>query len=837
MNTLQFLEKYDIPNVQIAYFNHPTTKRKTPLNERSTRTLVDIQYEMKKQPWTVTCQKYNPVTKKQFVNAEIEDYKTNHGLTYARSLKPIHANMCCIDVDMPEITKPSEMATFMKTKFTDNHDKIDLLFNDNMAWTSGNSKGIHIYVKFDNFNETHEGINVIKGAKVDLIFKQRNMWEKIDKNFYGELQTLDFKNFSWMFGNSNLQSTREKRKDIQNEDDTNDSVDTVKTNSPFKSSKYNLQFEQRPLFTQIVIEEALDANLFLNYANDYDNWIELGFAMVNENQSGAMWLRVCRQVPDGNNLNTSSELLEKYESLKTFNKKKILGCDYIITELKKHNKLHFSNEYVNGVFKNAEKKYEKELYDQWYKTQKDIYEKDHFLYRAQICKINKSGDENLIRYSKDEAKFMALEIFYDKEIKLNKEYCHKYFFDHWSHDNTKRRYEYIDCVFTDCPPDTYNLYNGFDFHKFIDIEKNILKEQYNSIRENNPLVIHHEKVICNSDEYTSYYLANYLYDLYMNPSKKMCVAFIVYSQSTGTGKSLYFIRLPRKMLGTKYVYSTGNIDIVFGHFNGVIEGKLVTTIEENSLEKSMNLTESIKNEITADVSSIHKKQSNPHTMTNNNHFFFLTNNKNSMYVQANDRRMVPLPVLEDITEIQKYCKGLENMSVEDFKRNYFRRLESAMENDEMLNEYFQYMKFIYYPEFNYINRPKCDLFVDNTIVNASIMDKWLLYICEHQNAEIDFLKSEYYSVTGSDRFIKENGFVKEIGVNYYNCPILFKFFTKVCGMMNVDCAKTGYFKFQTGLKDYFGNGIHMKQEKRVNVYRIEYDLLRAYCIKKKYLTE
>ena len=103
MDTIQFMKKYDIPNVQIAYFFHPTTGRKVPMNEKSSRSLLEVQAEMTKPLWALSCHKYNPITKRQFSNAEIELYKIQHGLVHARSLKPSHSGMCVIDIDMDNI--------------------------------------------------------------------------------------------------------------------------------------------------------------------------------------------------------------------------------------------------------------------------------------------------------------------------------------------------------------------------------------------------------------------------------------------------------------------------------------------------------------------------------------------------------------------------------------------------------------------------------------------------------------------------------------------------------------------------------------------------------------
>ena len=65
----------------------------------------------------------------------------------------------------------------------DNINKLPFDIFKNCQWISGNTKGIHIYVKINGLTSFSNEINVLKNVKGDLL-KMRNVWEGLDKHLY-----------------------------------------------------------------------------------------------------------------------------------------------------------------------------------------------------------------------------------------------------------------------------------------------------------------------------------------------------------------------------------------------------------------------------------------------------------------------------------------------------------------------------------------------------------------------------------------------------------------------------------------------------------------------------
>ena len=135
-----------------------------------------------------------------------------------KTLTPIYSlflkhtdNMYCIDVDIPEIKNVDDLIYMISQKIDNSCSISNLHFKNfkkilkNSVWVKGNTKGIHIYSKFENVPIYTDQIDVYKHFTGDFIKNQNNMWESIDKelnNYNGEILSVnDWNDISSMFNN------------------------------------------------------------------------------------------------------------------------------------------------------------------------------------------------------------------------------------------------------------------------------------------------------------------------------------------------------------------------------------------------------------------------------------------------------------------------------------------------------------------------------------------------------------------------------------------------------------------------------------------------------------
>jgi hypothetical protein len=376
------------------------------------------------------------------------------------------------------------------------------------------------------------------------------------------------------------------------------------------------------------------------------------------------------------------------------------------------------------------KKYN-EKYDEneEYNKLKEEFEKTHFKVNNPLlyCTINSNNE--LIRNARGE--------FIDKYENLlfkkgDKEFN---FVKQWMKDPKIRTYDNVD--FLPCqqaPDNVYNTFNGFA------IDKNENKTITGKLMESN--LMKHIKNICNNDDKVFEYFINYLACRVKCPYKLTNTALIIRGKQ-GSGKDFFFNWFGEKILGNKYFYSDDKIDNIFGHFNHMIENKILIILNEANGKDSSEYIENIKNSITRKINIINPKGEKQFNNTNNIGFVFLTNNTNPIKIAPDDRRFCAIEMNSSFSNNSKYFSDLKN----------------EFDNEIYDYEFYQFLLNRNIDNYDFTNkRPITNFYKNMKELNTPIIVKFLedIYFTHNKKTIIEFKANEIFDFFNG--FVKMNNF-------------------------------------------------------------------------------
>jgi hypothetical protein len=176
---VKFLEKEKIPFSNIWYYLSDKNGKKKPIGEFNKITDVN---EIKTK-WYIDGRK---PPKSYYLGKEeiFLSKKEQESLKFSVSiyLKASPANIYCLDIDDVNIKSIDDLINFNK--------KFEVF--KGCPYLQGNTKGIHIYLKIENMPENAKELKVIDGIDGDLIRKNNNMWERMDKVVLGGKKLVSF---------------------------------------------------------------------------------------------------------------------------------------------------------------------------------------------------------------------------------------------------------------------------------------------------------------------------------------------------------------------------------------------------------------------------------------------------------------------------------------------------------------------------------------------------------------------------------------------------------------------------------------------------------------------
>jgi hypothetical protein len=354
------------------------------------------------------------------------------------------------------------------------------------------------------------------------------------------------------------------------------------------------------------------------------------------------------------------------------------------------------------------------------------------------------------------------------------------FITKWINDENIKIYDKIDFLpKMEVKEGVYNCFNGFRCEK-IKIEPTDLKFEDTKIYE-------HIKNLCNNDKPTIDYFIKTLAMKVQQPSKIMGTS-IIFKSDEGCGKDSFFNFFGNKILGSKYLLNEDKIDKIFGHFNPLIENKLLVCINETSGTDTFTRMNCIKNAITREVNIIEKKGLDPYESRNCALFVFFTNNEVSMKIDNNERRFI--------------CIQCNNSIARD--KIYFDALYKEFGNDIYAILFYDYLMNYDLSTFDFIN-------------DRPITDYYKLLKEHNIPVFLKFVENEYnkYSTNKNEKsyddlFVNFNNYLREGNFRF----------------------EVNRIKFGCDMKKY--NFIEKKRMNKGYIYEIDFNKFKNYMIKNKY---
>lgn len=220
-----------------------------------------------------------------------------------------------------------------------------------------------------------------------------------------------------------------------------------------------------------------------------------------------------------------------------------------------------------------------------------------------------------------------------------------------------------------------NLFTGFSF-KHKKFEPLLLDEMFFSyeefekqVRDENPHAerfFHHLYYnVCDSEDGLFLQVVAWFAQLIQHPEIRSMLALVIYSPDKGSGKSILFDSIIRKVLG-KYMFSAHEKDKVFGRFNGHLMNKLLIQCEEMSWGGDRVLSNKLKDMITANTIAIEQKNLNVIEADKYFRMVLVTNEEWAVSASNDERRFIVCnvnPQKKQNTEyFSPFVKNADNMA-------------------------------------------------------------------------------------------------------------------------------------------------------------------------------
>lgn len=200
---------------------------------------------------------------------------------------------------------------------------------------------------------------------------------------------------------------------------------------------------------------------------------------------------------------------------------------------------------------------------------------------------------------------------------------------------------------------TFNLFTGFIHERILPFEF-----KQDEIKENSKIFIKHLWYLAGKNNDVLEYILDYLAHMLQEPGELPRTS-IVFKSEQGVGKNVFFENFAEKILGSKYLLATTNIDHILGRFP-MINQKMLVLMDEANGKDSFLANDKIKGFITAPKIPYEKKGIDPVDIKNCARMLFFTNNDFPVKIEQSDRRFVVSECSSDVKNNTTYFKRLLN---------------------------------------------------------------------------------------------------------------------------------------------------------------------------------
>jgi len=526
----------------------------------------------------------------------------------------------------------------------------------NTAWTTGNTKGIHMLIYINNMIEYSQQEEVFKAFKGDLL-RTNNLWEKRN----GVVNNSTIETFEWsdieslclvdrMTGNK-----KETKKKVIVEADTD--VESVATDGTAESSITNKKMGD--------IEYALMVCIKDNMAKDgqFTEWRNVGQAIRNEyknDEEGSMLFEEwsCKWDEDKQTISHKKHVRDFYKNLKYENK----NCDNRLTikSIMFWAKQYNSDAYFARFGKQSEqqKKEKAKLPTDDEARQTDVYieyrkkfEKKYFKLNNPVCYcvINNHKKKGKSLTFLNEKDFNLL----NKDVKGMPEFLvdggiagyEKKFHELWIEDPDKLKHNTIkfdpsmkeDEKHEDDDEDNYYT----DYNAFVgwinDKDSEPIKEEESDFIKLMKWLLVEDRTF----EYFKCWFAHII----QQPTNKTKVAPVLFSKTHGSGKNSLIDGLIA-ILGRGLCGHVESIDDITKNFNAHLCNKLLVYGDEiNAAAK--RVADKLKAYITRPTANLEKKGLDSIEVDDYTNSIFTTNHENTIKIEEGCRRFLMVRCREE----------------------------------------------------------------------------------------------------------------------------------------------------------------------------------------------
>lgn len=699
-----FLDTYEIPYLPIyvfLYIKPDGTIAKKQIGEINNLTIEEIE---KKKEYYKNKKLKKPI-KYYEKNKEIlltEEEKKTLVLTNSLYLK--YTSIYCIDIDEIEIKNLDDYITILKAN---NVNKSIIKIIKKLPWTTGNTKGIHIYIKVDNVPNYTNQIDVLNFVIGDFLRKTNNVWEKVDKelnNFNSDYfdNTIDFNLISSLFKNGLIEIEKPKKelkkviKTIKEE-----SKETIKE-EPKEIKKEELKIlikkdetkEQTELREYILL--CIEHKIFKKIEG-YVKWLSMGIlikSIFNDN-GFELFNMVSIQMPKYDTeeitkffydkINLNINLTKKPISIGTL-KKYVKDADEDLYKKINHKIKLILNETKQIQYKKFEfdktkcREFDKEYFQSLddYNLKKEYFELFIcFILQPEPLYIYGEYDKGIFKtnvYStikiKDTFGNLTSSIYkiIDKATGDTEEIK---FIDIWIKDINKKTKKYMDFIpyngvhsfKDDKTKNYYNLFNGYNEVINNGFEK---EKKEDLLKPFKSLLLQ----LCGNEKEHFNYFYNYLSHMIQKPNERIPICFIFKSKE-GVGKNV-MLNCIGNILGEKHYISSSNVNDFFGTYAEGFVNKILVNLNECEGKNTFDYEGKIKSFITEDKITFNPKYIRQTTIQNIARLIIFTNKANPIPidVRSKDRRFVVFQSTDYLLDKKfgyHFWKGL----VEHFKKPEF----------------------------------------------------------------------------------------------------------------------------------------------------------------------
>ena len=314
----------------------------------------------------------------------------------------------------------------------------------------------------------------------------------------------------------------------------------------------------------------------------------------------------------------------------------------------------------------------------------------------------------------------------------------------WLEDKNIKKYRYIDMYPPpmECPPDTYNMWSGFDVSKY-DPQGRAVDTGSEGVNA----FIKHLSILLHEKEESLSYVLDWLAQLFQQPSKKIGIALLL-KGAEGVGKNR-FTDLLHLMLGSSHFLETARPgQVLFGRFTDTRKNKFLMVINESNGGDNHPANDQLKDMITSPTFVWEAKGRDAMTLNSFDRFIFTTNNDNCLKVNPDSRRYVIFEVSSALKGNSEYFRQLSHFIDDPHCRFEFYQL--LMERDISRAEWINNRPISsFYPQMVEMNLPKEYEFVRDGILMpeyakgpdrtvqldaATLFDRFLEWLCRSSSS-------------------------------------------------------------------------------------------------------